>query len=257
MNNLEIVIEKLKNTSDKESQIKILQEINTLFLTQYMLKIDNNFVLYPIEVEGYYYQENNFPDTCVHKYQWQQNRFGKLYFHRAGNKTDASFLYDGGGIDVCLSNSDDVFLGILIRGAWINDEETPVCTPGILTRRVVFHICDDNSIAKITDRERTVIQQLEDNNQIVQLASNDKRKKDTILFHSTRFGISSDNHPEYALYKLRSLIELSEPNHPFKAKEKVVLDYMRDNNIEPIADNVRKILGSNSNSILEKLKSGN
>ena len=52
MNNLEIVIEKLKNTSDKESQIKILQEINTLFLTQYMLKIDNNFVLYPIEVEG-------------------------------------------------------------------------------------------------------------------------------------------------------------------------------------------------------------
>ena len=254
MNNLEIVIEKLKNTTDKESQIKILQEINTLFLTQYMLQIDENFVLYPIEVEAYYYQENNFPDTCVHKYQWQQNRFGKLYFHRAGKNTDASFLYDGGGIDVCLSNSDDIFLGILIRGAWINDEETPVCTPGILTRRVVFHICDDNSIAKITDRERTVIQQLEDNNQIVQSASNDKRKKDTILFHSTRFGISSDNHPEYALYKLRSLIELSEP---FKAKEKVVLDYMKDNNIEPIADNVRKILGSNSNSILEKLKSGN
>ena len=79
MNNLEIVIEKLKKTSDKDTQIKILQEINKLFLTQYMLKIDDYFVLYPIEIEAYYYQENNFPDTCVHKYQWQQNRFCLLY----------------------------------------------------------------------------------------------------------------------------------------------------------------------------------
>lgn len=198
MNNLEIVVEKLKNTSDKEIQIKILQEINMLFLTQYMLKIDDDFILYPIEVEAYYYQENNFPDTCVHKYQWQQNRFGKLYFHRAGNKPDASFLYDGGGIDICLSNSDDFWLGILIRGAWINQEGTPVCTPGVLTRRVVFHICDDDSIVKITDKERAVIQKLEENNQIVQLAANDKRNKDSILFQSTRFGISSDT-PESEL----------------------------------------------------------
>lgn len=261
MNNLKTLIEKLKKESNKDSQIKILQEINTLFLTRYMLKIDDKFVLYPIEVEAYYYQENNFPDTCVHKYQWQQNRFGKLYFHRAGNKTDSSFLYDSGGFDVCLSNSDDVFFSILIRGAWINDEKVPVCTPvctsGILTERVVSHICDNNHIVKITDRERTKIQELEENNQIIQLASNDKRKKDSILFHSTRFGISSDNHPEFAQYKLRSLIELSEPNHPFKAKEKVVLDYMKDNKIEPIAKKVREILGYNSNSILDKLKSEN
>lgn len=257
MDAIKSLVEKIRISSDKESQIKILQEINKLFLTQYMLKIDDDFVLYPIEVEAYYYQENNFPDTCVHKYQWQQNRFGKLYFHRAGNKVDASFLYDGGGIDVCLSDSDDFWLGILIRGAWINQEETPVCTPGVLTRRVVFHICDDNSIVKIADKEIVVVEKLEENNQIVQLATNDKRNKDSILFQSTRFGISPDNHPEYALYKLRSLIELSEPNHSFKAKEKVVLDYMRDNKIEPIADNVRKILGSNSNSILEKLKSEN
>lgn len=255
MNNLEIVIGKLKNTSDKKTQIEILQEINTLLLTQYIIKIDDDFVLYPIEVEAYYYHENNFPDTCVHKYQWQQNRYGQLYFHRAGNKTDASFLYDGGGIDVCLSNSDDFFLGILIRGAWINQEETPVCTPGVLTRRVVFHICNDNSIVKITDTERDIIQKLEENNQIVQQAYNDKRNKDSILFQSTRFGISADNHPEYALLKLRSLIELNEPNHPFKAKEKVALDYMIDNNIEPIPDNIRKILGSNSNWIIEQMKS--
>ena len=34
MNNLATVVEKLKKTSDKNTQIKILQEINKLFLTQ-------------------------------------------------------------------------------------------------------------------------------------------------------------------------------------------------------------------------------
>lgn len=258
MKNLEIVIEELKKTSDKVSQVEILQDINKQFLTEYMLKIDDDFILYPIEVEAYYYHENNFPDTCVHKYQWQQNRFGKLYFHRAGKKADAAFLYDGGGIDVCLSNSNDFFLGILIRGAWINQEEIPICTPGILTRRVVSHICKNDSIVKMTDTERAKIQELEENNQIVQLATNDKRIK-TPLFQSTRFGIKPENHPEYALYKLRSLIELKEPNHPFRAKEKVVLDYIRKhiNNYKnkPNAEDVRELLGYKSNWILEQLES--
>ena len=39
MNNLEIVIEKLKNTSDKETQIKILQEINMDILTKIGQKV--------------------------------------------------------------------------------------------------------------------------------------------------------------------------------------------------------------------------
>ena len=255
MKNFEIEIEKLKKTSIKASQVETLQKINKLFLTEYMLKIDDDFVLYPIEVEAYYYHENNFPDTCVHKYQWQQNRFGKLYFHRAGKNTDAAFLYDGGGIDVCLSNSNDFFLGILIRGAWINQEDIPICTPGILTRRVVSHICKNDVIVKITDTERAKIQELEENNQIVQLATNDKRIKDSTLFQSTRFGIKPENHPEYASYKLRSLIELNEPNHPFRAKEKVVLDHMRDHKKEPSADNVRKLLGYKSKWILEQLES--
>lgn len=255
MNNLGLLTDELLKTSEKYQQVKLLQAINKCFLSEYMLEIDENFKLYPIEVEAYYYQENNFPDTCVHKYQWQQNRFGKLYFHRAGNKTDASFLFDGGGVDVCLSDSDNFFLGILIRGAWINQEEKPVCTPGVLTRRVIFHICNDDSIKKITGKEANAIRELEENSQIIQLAYDDRRNKESYLMHSTRFGINPDNHPEYASYKLRSLIELNAPSHPFRAKEKVALDYIIDNNIDPTPDNIRKILGSNSNWIINQLKS--
>lgn len=257
MDAIKSLVEKIRINSDKEQQVKLLQELNELFLSEYMLEINKDLVLYPIEVEAYYYHENNFPDTCVHKYQWQQNRYGKLYFHRAGNKTDASFLFDGGGIDVCLSYSDEFYLGILIRGAWINDEDKPICTPGVLTRRVVRHICKDDTVEKVTEKEAVMIRALETRDDILKPTISDNRDKESILYNSTRFGISATNHPEYALYKLRSLIELNAPNHPFKAKEKVVLDYMIDNKIEPTAENVRKLLGSNSNKILEQLNAKN
>ncbi len=255
MNNLTLLKDELLKTSEKDEQVKLLQAINKCFLSEYMLEIDKKIKLYPIEVEAYYYQESNFPDTCVHKYQWQKKRFGQLYFHRAGNKNDASFLFDGGGIDVCLSDSDDFFLGFLIRSAWINSEEIPVCGPGLLTRRVVKHICNDESIKKITDKEANTIRKLEENSQIIKLVYDDRRNKESYLMHSTRFGINPDNHPEYALYKLRSLIELNAPDHSFRAKEKVVLDYMIDNNIDPTPNNIRKILGSNSNWIIKQMQS--
>lgn len=254
METIKNIVAKLEANHEKTKQVKLLQDLNLLFLHDYMLEIDEGLVLYPIEVEAYYYHEKNFPDTCVHKYKWQQNRYGQLYFHRAGMKDDAAFLYDGGGIDLCLSYSDSFYLGILIRAAWVNDEEKPICTPGVLTRKVVRHICQDESIEKVGAKEAAIIRVLEEKNTIFKLATNDNRDKGSIVFNSTRFGISATNHPEYAQYRLRSLIELNVPEHPFKAKEKVVLDHMLDNKIEATADNVRMLLGSNSNSILEQLK---
>lgn len=246
----------LLNTFVKEEQIKMLQEINRLLLTEYMLEISENFRVYPIEVETYYYNEKSFPDTCVHKNDLQKKRFGKLYFHRASSMKEDSFLYDRGGFDVCLSDNDNYFLGILIRSAWINCEEKPICGPGLLTRRVIKHISQNDKIINLTDDEKSLIRTLEDKDSILVYASDDKRKKDSPLFHSTRFGISSDTHPEYAQYKLRSLIELKEANHPFKEKEKVVESYMRDNNILPTEKNTKQILGYVSKSIINKLQNG-
>lgn len=247
------IVEELQTITDKKQQIVALQKLNTLLLTEYMLEIDQDLVLYPIEVEAYYHHKNNFPDTCVHQYQWQKNRYGKLYFHRAGKKEDAAFLFDGGGFDVCLSYSEDFYLGFLIRGAWINQEKEPICGPGLLTRRVVREICKNHEINKVTPKEALTIRELEEKDTILQPAINDPRDKESVLFHSTRVGIKPENHPEYAPYHLRSLIELSAPNHPFRAKEKVVLDYMREHKIEPTVENIRKLLGSNSNWILKEL----
>ena len=254
MNHITNVIEKLTTVTDKKQQESLLQEINKLVLTEYMIEIDHDLVIYPIEVEAYYYHQNNFPDTCVHKFELQKNRYGKLYFHRASNKEDAAFLFDMGGIDVCLSNSGDFYFGLLIRGAWINQENEPICTPGVLTRKVVQDICKDNTLEKISEKEAIIIRQYEAKDSIIKPAHSDPRDKDSILFHSTRFGIDPQNHPEYAPYKLRSLIELSAPKHPFRAKEKVVLDYMIEHKLEPTAENVRKLMGSNSNWVLNQLQ---
>lgn len=87
--------------------------------------------------------------------------------------------------------------------------------------------------------------------------NNDKRQKNSPIFNSTRFGINPKVHPEYGLYNLRSLIELKEPKHPFKEKEKAVEIYMRNNNIEPTDDNIKQLLGSKSKAVLEKLKGNN
>ncbi|MDR1729458.1 MAG: hypothetical protein LBR52_02220 [Prevotellaceae bacterium] len=249
MEKLKLCVRELYNCNDKEQQIKTLQKINQLLLTGYMLEIDESFRVYPIEVEAYYYNEN-FRDLCVHRNELQENRFGKLYFHRAGKAKETAFLYDFGGIDICLSDKKEVFLGFLIRSAWINDEEKPVCGPGILTRRIVRHICKNDSIVKITENEKVKINQIEERNNTVVRALNDKRKKDSIVFNSTRFGI---NPAKYGLYKLRSLIELKEPHHPFKEKEKVIISYMKENHIKPVAENVKSLLGYASKSILEKL----
>ena len=253
MNNLQLLLKELLKTSDKEEQLKILQTINKNFLCQYMLRIDEDLRLYPIEVEAYYYNGTNFPDKCVHKNELQMKRFGKLYFHRASESKGSSFLYDRGGFDICLSDSENYYLGILIRSAWINSEEIPVCGLGLLTRRVVKHICKDDSITNITKIEEEAIRKLEEKESILVDAIDDKREKNSPIFNSTRFGISSKVHPEYGYYKLRSLIELKCPNHPFKEKEKVVEIYIRDNKIAPTKENVKQLLGYTSNTLLKKL----
>ena len=254
MDAIKIIIQKLKVANDKNCIVELLSELNELFVCKYMVELDEQLKLYPIEVESYYYDEINFPDTCVHSHPKQINRYGKLYFHRAGKKDGASFLFDGGGIDVCLSDSNEFYLGVLIRGAWINDEAVPICTPGVLAREVIRKFCNDNSITKVSGEIAEQIEQLENQGGVLKLATKDVRDKESLIYKSTRFGINPKNHPEYSTYKLRTLIELSAPKHNFKAKEKVVIDFMKDNEVEPTLDNICKVIGYRSNSILQKLK---
>lgn len=238
-----------------QKQVKVLQKINHLILTEYMIKI-GDLHLYPIEVEAYYYKELSFPDTTVHRNELQKNHFNQLYFHRAGRKEDSSLLYDEGGIDICLSLGDYYF-GVLIRSARVNVEEKPICGPGLLTRRIVAHICKkEDGIIQITDEERSIIRTWEEETEEVLVqAEDDKRDKEFIL-NGKRWGINEEIHKPFSEYNLRSLIELKHKQHPFKGKEQMVIQHFQEIKKDGgvvTRDDVFKVLGWNAQIVFKAL----
>ena len=59
------------------------------------------------EIEIYYKNEGvGYIDTTMHGRERQKNNFNNLYLH-------------GAGIDICLSDSEDFYLSILIRGGYV------------------------------------------------------------------------------------------------------------------------------------------
>lgn len=101
---------KLEAAYDKEEQVRILQEIGGLLLTDYVIKI-GDITVEPLWVEAYYYDEQKFPDCNTHMSEKQKNRFGQLYFHKEGR----------GGLDVCLS-SGDYYLSFLLKATLMCEE---------------------------------------------------------------------------------------------------------------------------------------
>ena len=114
---IETKVNQLLKLENEEKIVKTLQDINRLFLTKYMIRIDNTTKVYPVEVEAYYCNieiETDFRDELIHNNLRQSNHDGKLYVHKkSGTRA---------GIDVCLSNTANYSLSILIRGAYINDK---------------------------------------------------------------------------------------------------------------------------------------
>lgn len=103
-----------------------LQTLNEAMLKDYKLSYGGFLEIYPKEVEIYYvnrkahfpYVDSNMhclldPKTNEEIRLIQSARFGSLYMHRKGL----------GGMDVCLSNSDDYALCCTIKAAVINGEE--------------------------------------------------------------------------------------------------------------------------------------
>lgn len=78
------------------------------------------YFLYPLEVEAYYNDGDQFEDSSCHCHALQYDRFGKLYFHRLG-ATD-TIDKNRGGTDLCLSTRNGLCYSILIRSAKINDQ---------------------------------------------------------------------------------------------------------------------------------------
>ena len=94
-----------------------------------------------------------------------------------------------------------------------------MCAPGLLCRRLAEHILKKTPLASI-EQDRRLIEECEERT-VVLPALNDRRDKASPLLCGCRYGIKPANHPEYASYKLRSLIEAEKPHHPFKDKRKM------------------------------------
>ena len=124
MEKLKKCVHDLLNT--KVNHTALLQHINELVLRDYYISLGGYLTLIPKDVEIYYVNRKVIPtfiDTNMHCmidtktndeiWKLQSGRFGQLYFHQKGS----------GGLDICLSESNDYALCCSIKAAEINGEE--------------------------------------------------------------------------------------------------------------------------------------
>ncbi len=113
---LEDLVKALEKEYDEQKQIQKLQEINSVLLTQYEIRISDNEIIHPLRIEAYYYPYNapgKFDDKFAHPSSKKVGNFGKLYF------IEEKYGYPG--IDLCLSLGQ-YYLSFLIKNSYIKDK---------------------------------------------------------------------------------------------------------------------------------------
>ena len=77
MDELEVLVNGLEQTTDEEQVENKLQEILKAFISNYYVEF-GTFKIDPILIEAYYYDEHRFPDSAVHA---ARNENGKITAH--------------------------------------------------------------------------------------------------------------------------------------------------------------------------------
>lgn len=118
-------VHELIKITDRQEIVKNLQEMEKFILCNYQMRVFDRIVQMK-EIEIYYKNESiGYIDTTMHGRERQKNNFNNLYLH-------------GAGIDICLSDSEDFYLSILIRGGIvIGKENCRACTPILLYDAVI------------------------------------------------------------------------------------------------------------------------
>jgi len=208
MENIKKITDSLLCCRDKGEKVRIMQEVNRLLVSQYMLRV-RNVCIYPTEVESYYF-DDSFEDKYTHDAKGQRNRFGELYFH------NSLLSYIGkskrGGVDLCLSDSEEYAYGVLIRSAYVIDGKADfIMGPNKIARYIV----DESGFQFDKIKDQMVLSPKD--------MSGDKRDS-TLVFHSRRYGLSGCD--DYTYLPLRTLIELKD--HEYPQKEQVARDYLHN-----------------------------
>lgn len=211
MEKLKEALSLLKSLTQKSDIVKQLQKINQLVLCDYMIELPNKLLIYPLEVESYYYNEIYFPDESMHKNELQKTelRFGKFYFHRRGVlEKDNIIRGKRGGVDICLS-LDDNYLSLLIRSAiFVKDK---IQGPSNLKEQII-NTCNSTDIEKI---------------QIIGRAINDPRTDKTIIINTNRININKGNYTDQPLRTIVGKLTLL----PYKKKTEAFESYIKEHHL--------------------------
>ena len=218
-------------------QTEILQQINAQLLSRFRLRLTSDLYIYPLEVEAYYNNGYNFNDCFCHCHRLQQNRFGKLYFHRLGN-TD-TLNKTRGGVDVCLSDQEGIYFSVLIRSARIGTEI--IIGPHKVAKKII----------QVTHQSPSELEQ----NEVLEPYDSDSFQQETI-FLGYRVNLGKNVTSQYREMNLRSLIQLKV--HPFKEKEKILyyhIQNLKSRNVMDAKEQIKEWLGYTSKALSEKLNS--
>ena len=137
LEDLKKLVQKLKEETDNETQILILQEINKTILTKYVVQIGDD-TIEPLWVEAYYYDPKSFPDCNTHMSDKQRKRFGQLYFHEKGR----------GGLDICLSCDDSYYLSILLKATLVYKKGDNSAGKRLKKQTEIYDVVNDTGLTE-------------------------------------------------------------------------------------------------------------
>lgn len=220
MDELIKLVKNLEEENNEEKQITLLQQIESKLLNEYNIVIEDT-VIEPLRLEAYYYPFENkgkFDDPCAHKCTKKINNFGKLYFIEE--------RYGYPGMDLCLSLGN-YYLSFLIKNSRIGD--------------TYYKQMD------LFDRFQDKRDEIETMDVLERV-----KNKEQIVFKTSRVGLNRSK-TKFAHELLASVIELKNSSgYDFErgfGKEKMVANYMFENNISVTDENIKSLLGYRSQNV--------
>lgn len=220
MDELIKLVKNLEDENNEEKQITLLQQIESKLLNEYNIVIKDT-IIEPLRLEAYYYpfkDKYKFNDPCAHKSTKKINNFGKLYFIEE--------RYGYPGMDLCLSLGN-YYLSFLIKNSRIGD--------------TYYKQMD------LFDRFQDKRDEIETMDVLERV-----KNKEQIVFKTSRVGLNKSK-TKFAHELLASVIELKNSSgYDFErgfGKEKMVANYMFENNISVTDENIKSLLGYRSQNV--------
>lgn len=187
--------------------IKSLQVEAVQFLTKTKMRMDG-LIIFPKEIEVYYYKEGEFEDPTVHRNELQKNNKNHFYVHRWGKTKNDK--YKGGnraGLDFVVSDNNNTYYSYLIRSAVINGN---------------MIVGPNNVLKTIEDSAAISYKELENNTIVLDMVDSSY----DVLF-SERINLNQEC--EFSFYELRAVLcDNFYRKNKYRFKEKMTVRFIKE-----------------------------